>query len=144
MYYFCLYPPYQCCLEVLFKNPNIGGEMGQMIHNQENYVPCILAGSCKDIADTVRFHGDQLFDERSRNMQWAFRDGNNKFDKLLGLRTEFADWHAKVTLHEVNVFYKTRGGVYLVFFRYLLCSEVIFRVKNFYTLVFLRVFFHIS
>ena len=45
--------------------------------------------------------GDQLFEERGRNFQWTFRDGDDPYDGLEGLCTEHADWHAKVTLYKV-------------------------------------------
>lgn len=85
-----------------FKNPNISGEMAQMmISNQDNYVPTHVVDSKKEVLSLVGFHGDQLFEERARNVQWTFRVGDNQYDRLEGLGTEFADWHAKVTLYKV-------------------------------------------
>jgi hypothetical protein len=55
----------------------------------------------KHILSTVGFHGDQLFEERARNVKWTFRVGDDQYDRLEGLETEFADWHAKVTLYKV-------------------------------------------
>ena len=49
-------------------------------------------------------HGGQLFEERGRNVHWTYRVGDNQFEKLEGISTEFADWHAKVTLYKVNLF----------------------------------------
>ena len=62
----------------------------------KKHVPVVSVNGEKVLA---RFgqHGDQLYEGRGRNVQWAF--GGNQFDRLKGLRTEFADWHAKVTLH---------------------------------------------
>ncbi|KXJ11341.1 hypothetical protein AC249_AIPGENE23188 [Exaiptasia diaphana] len=48
------------------------------------------------------FHGDQLFEERSRNVQWTFRDGQTDVERLVGLEPEFADWHAKFTLYKAE------------------------------------------
>lgn len=73
-----------------------------MISNQERYVPAISTGhGKKEITSQVPMHGDQLFEERARNVQWTFRVGNDAFERLEGLTTEFADWHAKVTLYKV-------------------------------------------
>lgn len=73
-----------------------------MISNQERYVPAVSTGhGKKEITSQVPMHGDQLFEERARNVQWTFRVGNDAFERLEGLTTEFADWHAKVTLYKV-------------------------------------------
>ena len=72
-----------------------------MAFKQEKHVPCLTSGGRKEVVTPVAFHGDQLFEERARNVQWTFRDGDSKYDQLKGLRTEFADWHAKVTLYKV-------------------------------------------
>ena len=69
--------------------------------NHEKYVPCVSSGGQKDVIMPIALHGDQLFEERARNVQWTFRDGDTVYDQFKGLRTEFADWHAKVTLYKV-------------------------------------------
>ena len=46
-------------------------------------------------------HGDQLFEEKAHNVEWAFQDGQSSYDNLEGVPPEHADWHAKVTLYEV-------------------------------------------
>ena len=51
---------------------------------------------------SIPFHGDQLFEERARNVIGTFKDGDNEFDRLEGLHPEFADWRAKVNVYEVN------------------------------------------
>lgn len=66
--------------------------------NQSKYVPLLPDGS---VAATIPLHGDQNFEERSRNVQWTFRDGETSVERLEGLEPEFADWHAKVTLYMV-------------------------------------------
>ena len=87
-----------------FFNPNVAGQMAQLlIKNQENYVPCCGEGDSKKVLTPIPFHGDQLFEERARNVIGTFRDGDNGFDRLEGIQPEFADWHAKVNLYEVYV-----------------------------------------
>ena len=73
-----------------------------MAFNQEKYVPCLFTGDKKEVVVPIGFHGDQLFEERARNVQWTFRDADTTYDQLRGLQTEFADWHAKVTLYKVS------------------------------------------
>ena len=80
----------------------IAGEMAQFMKNQENYVPCSGDGESKQVITPIPFHGDQLFEERARNVIGTFKDGDNEFDRLEGFHSEFADWHAKVNLYEVN------------------------------------------
>ena len=100
-------------MNIEFVNANVSGEMAQlMILNQERYVPAISTGhGKKEITSQVPMHGDQLFEERARNVQWTFRVGNDAFERLEGLATEFADWHAKVTLYKgcEAYSYKTQG-----------------------------------
>jgi hypothetical protein len=86
-------------------NPNVAAEMTQLlINNQEKYVPCGLVGDIKEILSPIPLHGDELFEERARNVEWTFRIGDTPYDRLEGLPTEYADWHAKVNLYEVNCF----------------------------------------
>ena len=85
-----------------FFNPNIGSEMSQlMISNQKKYVPTLKTDAENIILKSIPFHGDQLFEERARNIQWAYQDGDKAYDRLEGLETEFADWHAKLNLYMV-------------------------------------------
>lgn len=66
----------QCSLGVQFFNPNVAGEMAQlMISNQENYVPTFETRGQNIVLKTVQFHGDQLFEERARNTKWVYQDG---------------------------------------------------------------------
>ena len=88
-----------------FYNPNIAREMAQLlIKNQNKYVPSWGNGESKKIITPIPFHGDQLFEERARNVIWTFQDGDNEFDRIKGLNPEFADWHGKVNLYEVCFF----------------------------------------
>ena len=61
----------------------------------------------REIICQVPMHGDQLFEERARNVQWTFRVENSAFERLEGMTTEFADWHAKVTLYKACEAYMT-------------------------------------
>ena len=69
--------------------------------NQEKYVPVASVDDQKKVLLRVAQHEDQLYEERGRNVQWTFGDGGNVYDRLEGLRTEFAVWNAKVTLYKV-------------------------------------------
>lgn len=86
-----------------FQNPNVFGEMAKLLqNNQESYVPSItLKGGQNKVVATIPLHGDQLFEERARNVIWTFRDGETPRERLDGIRTEVADWHAKYTLYKV-------------------------------------------
>lgn len=87
-----------------FLNPNVSGEMAQLLqHNQEHYVPCLTKANSKIILEKIPLHGDQLFEERARNVIWTYRDGVDEYERLEGIDTEFADWHAKYTLYKVSI-----------------------------------------
>lgn len=93
---------HKCFLAMQFLNPNVAGDMAQLLQkNQENYVPCLTNGTKKTIVTQIPLHGDQLFEERARNVIWTFRDGIDGCERLEGIETEFADWHAKYTLYKV-------------------------------------------
>ena len=66
--------------------------------------PALVVKSQKKMSHPIPFHGNQLFEERARNVIGTFQDGDNEFDRLEGLHPEFADWHAKVNLYEVSSF----------------------------------------
>lgn len=75
-----------------------------LMTNQEKYVPCQTnANNEPEIVARIPFHGDQLFEERARNCQWTFADGTSSYDRLEGVITEAADWHAKLNLYSVIV-----------------------------------------
>lgn len=78
-----------------------------MIKNQNNYVPC----ENETVLEPIFFDGDALTEERARNVQWTFKDGDNAFDRLEGLDTSHADWHAKVNLFEVSINLKSRNYI---------------------------------
>ena len=72
--------------------------------NQDKYVPSIKRGGQNAILEQIPLLGDQLLEERSRNAKWNFQDGDTDWDKLDGIETEFADWHAKRNLYMVHLF----------------------------------------
>ena len=66
-----------------------------------NMYPAFQDGNNRTVLAAVPLHGDQLLEERGRNVQWTLRDGESQYDRLEGSTTERADWHAKVTLYRV-------------------------------------------
>ena len=78
-----------------------------LISNNEKYVPHFTNAQGDNIVlQTIPLHGDQLFEERARCTKWTFQDGDTPNDRLEGLDTEFADWHAKLNLFMVMWYYK--------------------------------------
>ena len=53
------------------------------------------------VLETIFSYGDALTEERARNVQWTFRDGDCEVDRLEGLDSVHTDWHAKLKLYEV-------------------------------------------
>ena len=85
-------------------NPNVAGQMAQLLKvNQEKYVPSTMVGDEREILTQVPLHGDQLFEERARNVQLTFKDGTTEAERIEGIVTEAADWHAKVNLYSVSL-----------------------------------------
>lgn len=85
-----------------FYNPNVESQMAEILKSyHENYVPSATYDNNKQVLGHVPVHGDQLFEERARNVQNTFRHGQTNYDRLEGLLPEHADWHAKVTLYKV-------------------------------------------
>ena len=76
-------------------------------HLQENYIPLKqnASGGNKDIAQRIRFGGDELTEERAINVQRAFLDGDNCYEKLQGPVPKFEDFHLKMVLYEVDSYY---------------------------------------
>lgn len=93
----------QCSLNLEFIDANVSGEMAQLIiSNQDRYVPTITTtDGIREIICQVPMYGDQ-FEECARNVQWTFRVENSAFEQLEAMTTEFADWHAKVTLYKIE------------------------------------------
>ena len=87
-----------------FLNPNVSGDMAQLLqHSQDTYVPLLTNGTKKTILAQIPLHGDQLFEEWAWNVIRTYRDGIDGYERLEGISTEFADWHAKFTLYKVKI-----------------------------------------
>ncbi len=69
--------------------------------DQSKYVPLYGNDDEQIVLEPIFLDGDQLTEERARNVQWVFQDGDNVYDRLEGLDPTHADWHAKVTLCQV-------------------------------------------
>lgn len=67
-----------------FHNPNVAAEMTEILKNyQRKYVSCFKREDKIEIVATVPVHGDQLFEERARNVEWAMRDRQSNYDRFL-------------------------------------------------------------
>lgn len=64
---------------------------------QEKYVPQRNG----EILHPVILHGDQLTEERARNVQWTFRMGETEIQRLEGIEPTFSEFHLKMCLFEV-------------------------------------------
>ncbi len=88
----------QCLLGLQFLNPNKSGEMADLLKNfQEKYVPRVD----QDILHPTIMVGDQLTEERSRNVQWTYHLGDTAFERLEGIEPTFSEFHLKMCLYEV-------------------------------------------
>ena len=75
---------------------------------ENKYVPTYKSLSAEgktytDVIKKISFGGDQLTEERAINVQRAFDDGDNDFEKLKGPDPKFEDWHLKRTLYKVSI-----------------------------------------
>ena len=81
-------------------NTNKSGEMAELLKKfQEEYVP--LDG--EQVLSKTIVHGDQLTEERARNVQWTYKLGETEVDRLEGLECTFSEFHLKMCMYEVNV-----------------------------------------
>lgn len=76
-----------------------------LISNQKKYVPTVGVQDQGTYVEPIFFHGDALTEERARNVQWTFKDGDNTLDRLEGLEPLHTDWHAKLKLYDVSASY---------------------------------------
>jgi len=53
---------------------------------------------------TIIMHGDQLTEERARNVQWTYRLGNTSLERLEGIVPKFSEFHPKMCLYEVVLY----------------------------------------
>ena len=82
-------------------------------HLHSNYVPMSEVNGAKTPADFVSFGGDQLTEERSRNIQKARADGRSVDEKLDGVWCKNEDWHGIRIAYQVCsfvVFFFFGGG----------------------------------
>ena len=92
---------FQCLLGLDFLNTNKSGDMADLLKKfQEQHVPMKDA---KVLHKTV-IHGDQLTEERARNVQWTYKLGETEADRLEGLECTFSEFHLKMYMFEVKVF----------------------------------------
>ncbi len=64
---------------------------------QEKYVLCVQEENADPktiIVQKLYFGGDNLTEERSRNLQQAMSDGDSAFECLAGIIPKNEDWHA--------------------------------------------------
>lgn len=76
-----------------------------LISNQKKYLPTVEVQDQGTYVEPIFFHGDALTEERARNVQWTFKDGDNTLDRLEGLEPLHTDWHAKLKLYDVSASY---------------------------------------
>ncbi|XP_044173628.1 uncharacterized protein LOC114969606 [Acropora millepora] len=84
-----------------------------MMKNQQHYVPLTDGESNQaEILEPIFFDGDALTEERARNAQWMFKDGDSRIDRLEGLDPVHTDWHTKVKLYELEykTFFRSRSA----------------------------------
>lgn len=55
-------------------------------------------------------HGDQLTEERARNVQWTYKLGETDADRLEGLELTFSEFHLKMCMFEVNLICSCMNG----------------------------------
>ena len=89
-------------LGTLPKNENLNEDMVDILETiQENFVPW-----CQDEpADCIFLGGDQLTEERARNLQKARLDGHDVRSRLQGVLPKNEDWHAIRIAYSVNTVY---------------------------------------
>lgn len=71
------------------------------------YVP-----KCPQGLSSILVGGDRLTEGNSRNIQWAFAEGDDSEEKLEGLVFKFEDWHAIRNLYEIyhRIFFKDEAA----------------------------------
>ena len=98
---------HQVPLGLIAKNENLNEDMVDILdHLQSLYVPMAdkqLPNGCteKVSVETVFFGGDQLTEERARNVQLARSDGTSTAERLEGVWPKNEDWHAIRTAYKV-------------------------------------------
>lgn len=82
-------------------------------HLQDKYVPMTEKprqnGETEKVPiSTIFFGGDQLTEERARNVQLARSDGEDTLERLQGVWPKNEDWHAIRTAYKVSVNWKCK------------------------------------
>lgn len=81
-------------------NSNKSGDMADILKSFQNqYVP-IKDG---EVLHKTVLHGDQLTEERARNVQWTYKNGETSEERLEGLEPTFSEFHLKMCLFEVRL-----------------------------------------
>lgn len=73
---------------------------------QEEHVPM----KDGEILHKTVVHGDQLTEERARNVQWTYKLGETDADRLGGLELTFSEFHLKMCMFEVNLICSCMNG----------------------------------
>lgn len=105
------YLKFQCLLGLEFLNTNKSGDMADLLKKfQEQHVPL------KDgqILHKTVVHGDQLTEERARNVQWTYKLGETQADRLEGLECSFSEFHLKMCMFEVNFNLLISFAIYII------------------------------
>ena len=90
---------FQSLLGLEFLNSNKSGDMADILKSlHEQYVP-VKDG---EVMHTTVLHGDQLTEERARNAQWTYKNGETEEERLQGLEPTFSEFHLKMCLLEVK------------------------------------------
>lgn len=93
MMFFC-----QTLLGLEFLNSNKSGDRADILKSfHEKHVP-VKDG---EVLHKTVLHGDQLTEERARNVQWTFKNGMTQQKRLEGLEPTFSEFHLKMCLLEV-------------------------------------------
>ncbi|XP_078659756.1 uncharacterized protein LOC144904617 [Branchiostoma floridae x Branchiostoma belcheri] len=96
-------PTEQAWLGLHFKNENLNHDMSEILHSiQSTYVPADVdeEGNITRIIYPILLGGDQLSEERAKNIQAAFKNLDTPEERLEGMTTKFELWHATVNLFE--------------------------------------------
>ncbi len=85
---------------MLFLNSNKSGEMADILKTLQNKY---TAKNDDEILHPTILHGDQLTEERARNVQWTYRLSDSAVERLEGLKPTFSEFHLKMCLFEVCI-----------------------------------------
>ena len=96
---------YRYLLVAFQKNESLNEDMVDILqHLHSNYVPMSEVNGAKTSADFVCFGGDQLTEERSRNILKARADGRSVDEKLDVVWCRNEDWHGIRVAYQVCSF----------------------------------------